>query len=69
MSGISDQYRGEDTTLEAIRTKADEIRKQGALTGAESWNDACDFLHKQMLEEGLETTAAEILGHMVDECE
>ena len=60
MSTTIEQYRGQDSTLESIRTKAKCIHNAGALSGGESWQEACDVMYRQMTNEGLKSTALEV---------
>lgn len=64
MPKSSEEYRGEDRTLEAIRERADELPLHPEKFF--NWNQACDELAAEMKAEGLNTTAATILSHKSD---
>ena len=65
------EYRGQDTTLETIRTRAEKLLGETVTQGHTDqlahwticWNQACDLISKEMLAEGLVSTSEAVLGY------
>ena len=69
----NEAYRGEDQTLEKIRAKYDELARQvpgdtpDNTTKNKIWDLACEHVYVEFVNEGLMTTANEVLKHTSDD--